>query len=274
MKLTLMAFLMLSVCSVKATNYYFSASSGDDSRTSIQAQSSSTPWKTLTKLNAVFSSLQPGDSVLFKRGETFYGFINASISGTTASPIVFAAYGSGNRPIITGFTTVSSWTSLGNGIYESSGAVSSLTSLNALTINEVMTPMGRYPNRSASNGGYLTYNSHSGTTSITGPGLPFTPTSATVVIRENAWRIDKRPITGYSGGTITYSGGATYYAPTDGFGYFVQNHLNTLDQLGEWYFNPSTKKVSVYFGSNNPSSYTVNLANISNLVNANGFSNI
>ena len=63
---------MCFVIPTSAAKYYFSSQSGDDSRTSLQAQNPATPWKTLNKLNT-FMNLQPGDSVLFKRGETFYG---------------------------------------------------------------------------------------------------------------------------------------------------------------------------------------------------------
>src|ERR1700741_688588 len=101
-----------------ATTYYFSSSDEDDSRTTAQAQNSSTPWKSIDKLNSISSSLQPGDQVLFKRGDVFYGGINISQSGSPGSPIVLGAYGSGNKPVISGFATISSWASIGNGLYE------------------------------------------------------------------------------------------------------------------------------------------------------------
>src|SRR6266542_3682187 len=92
--------------------YYFSSSQGNDSRTATQAQNPNTPWKTLNKLNSFFSNLKPGDSVLFKRGDTFYGSITINVSGTPSLPIVLGAYGAGAKPIISGFTTISSWTNL------------------------------------------------------------------------------------------------------------------------------------------------------------------
>ncbi len=96
---TLLFFFFLN--SAWATNFYFSTVSGDDSRTPTQAQNSSTPWKTLNKLNSYFKNLQPGDAVLLKRGDTFYGSITVSKSGTAGSPIVVGAYGTGNKPVIT-----------------------------------------------------------------------------------------------------------------------------------------------------------------------------
>nr|MBA3283836.1 hypothetical protein [Nitrosopumilus sp.] len=119
MKLKLLLLLLfISHLSYSAT-YYFSSTTGDDSRTATQAQNPSTPWKTVKKLNAYFSYLAPGDFVLFKRGETFYGGIVISKSGSSGSPITIGAYGSGDKPIITGMTNLSGWVNLGGGIWES-----------------------------------------------------------------------------------------------------------------------------------------------------------
>src|SRR4030095_14663136 len=106
--LLLLANLALYSGNVYATNYYFSSTEGDDSRTSAEAQNSATPWKTISKLNSIISSLQPGDQILFKRGDIFYGSIVASKAGTSSQRIIFSAYGSGAKPIITGFTQVTS----------------------------------------------------------------------------------------------------------------------------------------------------------------------
>ena len=100
--------LLISVNSL-GRNFYFSTNTGDDSRSMTQAQSPSTPWKTISKLNSFFSSLLPGDSVLFKRGEVFYGSIYLTKSGTASQPIVIGAYGTGVKPVISGFTAITSW---------------------------------------------------------------------------------------------------------------------------------------------------------------------
>src|SRR5215217_7539459 len=99
--LLLLTLAVVFFTTTNATNYYFSSASGDDSRTSTAAKNPSTPWKSISKLNSFFASLQPGDSVLLKRGETFYGSITVTKSGTTSLPIVISAYGLGNRPVIT-----------------------------------------------------------------------------------------------------------------------------------------------------------------------------
>jgi parallel beta-helix repeat protein len=267
-KLMLCVALVI-VCNFShAATYYFSTESGDDSRSSSQAQNSSTPWKSIKKLNQIFSSLRPGDAVLFKRGETFYGSINIKSSGSSGSPIVIGAYGSGPKPIITSFVDLKNWKSIGNGIYESQHA--SLNSpVEVAVFNDKIQEMGRYPNSDASNGGYLNYESHSGNSSIKDSQLSSYPNwgGGEVVIRKNFWIIDRHKITSHYGTTINYGwNSATRYGPNSGYGYFVQNHSSTLDKLGEWYYNPGTKKMRVYFGSASPYSSSFKVSTLDHLV--------
>ncbi len=239
--------LVLSLCIYSysnATNYYFSSVSGDDSRNVIQATNPSTPWKTLDKLNSFISSLNYGDSVLFKRGETFDGAIVITKSGSVNLPIVFGTYGSGAKPIINGFTTLSKWTLLANNIFEC-GDPSLGTAVNMVTINGVQQAPGRYPNTTI-NKGYLTFESHT-TNAIIDDQLTSSIdwTGAEVVVKPKRWVLDRRLITSHKGPTINYSPALTY-SPYDNYGYFIQNHIKTLDLPGEWYYNPSTKKMSVF----------------------------
>src|SRR5690606_26556748 len=108
----------------------------------------------------IFSSLQPGDAVLFKRGETFYGSIYISKSGSSGSPIKIGAYGSGSKPVITSLVTLNNWASIGNGRYES-GHPSLGNEVSTVLINGRGQEMGRYPNSDAPNKGYLTVDAHS-----------------------------------------------------------------------------------------------------------------
>jgi len=249
------------------TNYYFSTSIGNDSRTSTQAQSPATPWKTLSKLNSFFASVKPGDSILLKRGEEYPGSITISSSGTSSLPIVIGAYGSGAKPVITGFATVSAWTSLGRGIWESSSAISTLSVCNVVTINNIMKAMGRYPNDDAANRGYLTYQSHSGTTSIMSSQISGIPNfvGGELVLRFNRSSTDRCIITEQTSTTVTYTpqSGNT---PQNGYGFFFENSPNLLDKFGEWYYNPSTHKLRVFLGSS--SSYAVKASVVDTLVKA------
>ncbi|MEO7802324.1 MAG: Ig-like domain-containing protein, partial [Ginsengibacter sp.] len=255
---TFLSFLfLLLVVNANAKNYYFSSTSGDDSRTAAQANNSATPWKSIGKLNSIFSILVAGDSILFKRGDVFHGAITVAKSGTASSPIVFSAYGSGSKPMISSLVTFSNWNSIGNGIYESSNSELG-AKINIVLFNGKQQEMGRYPNSETANNGYLMYESHVGRTSITDNQLSSSVnwTGAELVLRTRRWVIDRNLINSHSGTTITYTA-SNSYEPYNNNGYFIQNSIKTLDRLGEWYYSPSTKKLSMYFGSNSPSSFAV-----------------
>ena len=259
--------------SAEAETYYFSDLSGDDSRTSMEAQDPSTPWKTLNKLNSFFKNLNPGDSVLFKSDEIFHGSINVTKSGSLTSPIVLSSYGAGSKPVIDGFITLSNWISDGNGVYECYNP-SLGSSVNMVTLNNIEQGMGRYPNIDAANKGYLTFESHSANVSITDNQLQSTPnwTNAELVIRSVRWALERRKIISHTGGTLTYS--PLQYSPADKFGYFIQNDIKTLDQFGEWYYDPSIKKMYMYFGLNSPGLYSVKASAVDTLFNMFNLDNI
>jgi hypothetical protein len=77
-----------------AVTYYVS-NAGDDNN---DGKSASTPWKTIAKVNSV--NLLPGESVLFKGGETFQGNLDISRkSGTANARVTIGSYG-GSRAIL------------------------------------------------------------------------------------------------------------------------------------------------------------------------------
>src|SRR5690606_11496551 len=66
--------------------------------------------------------------------------------------------------------------------------------------------------------------------------------------------------------TIIFQPVSGTYKPVRNYGFFIQDHIKTLDQYGEWYYNRSSKKLSIYFGSKAPNSVTVQAAVSDNLV--------
>ena len=240
---------------LRAANYYLSSATGDDSRSSRLAQHASTPWKTIARLNSIFNDLRPGDSILFKRGETFNGTIEATRSGSSSFPVVIGAYGSGPMPVISGLTSVALWKEFSPGIWKAVPA-SQLPELRMLVLNGIQQPMGRYPNA-----GYLIYRSHSGNASISSDQLATGPDwrGAGIVIRKNRWVLDRGRIESQEDGAISYTGGSKDM-PTDGYGYFIQNDRRTLDRLGEWYFDPSTRELWVFFGKKGPNTGKVDVS--------------
>lgn len=77
--------------------FYIDATNGNDLNNGHTLVSA---WKTLEKINS--STFNPGDKILFKTGETFYGKLIVSSSGNLLNPIVFDSYGSLEKPIING----------------------------------------------------------------------------------------------------------------------------------------------------------------------------
>lgn len=262
----ILLFLFLSLCmGAQATTYYFSTSGSDANN----GTSSATPFQTITKLNTLLTTALAGDIILLKRGDTWQGSITTGTSGVNGNKITIDAYGSGNKPVITGFTTLTGWTQIDavKGIYESAAFTPAASNtVNVVTINGKQYAMGRTPNITAANGGYLTFEDQTNTTIIDNTN-PFDNATfgnkADVVIRANHGSIERGRITAISGNTITFNNSTFQNFPSlSGYGYFVQNNPATLDQFGEWYYNPTTHKLSVVFGANNPASYTIQVSTI------------
>ncbi len=104
--------------SLNATTYYVNATEGNDNN---DGKSESTAWKTLSKVSNMSNSFLPGDSILFKRNETWLGerFLTADhASGTQENPIVYDAYGNGEKPIFDLITVQTlAWVNEGNNIW-------------------------------------------------------------------------------------------------------------------------------------------------------------
>src|SRR5690606_28289636 len=266
-KLLMVLVLSATVDSAYATDYYFSSTSGNDSHSASQATNQATPWKSIDKLNSVMGSLKPGDRILFKRGDVFYGSIRLNKSGAQGRPITFGAYGNGAKPVITSLVTLNNWVHVGNGIYESHNPALG-ADLNVVLIDNKIQEMGRYPNSNAAHSGYLTIESTNGNNSVSNGQLSSGTNwqGAEIVIRKSHWTIDRHPVNSHSGNTIIFQPVSGTYKPVRNYGFFIQDHIKTLDKYGEWYYNRSSKKLSVYFGSKAPSSATVQAAVSDNLV--------
>lgn len=79
------------------TTYYVSSSTGSDANPGTQAA----PWRTVAKVYASRSLFKPGDSILLKRGDTWYEQFNiTNQAGVSGTPITYGAYGSGNPPTV------------------------------------------------------------------------------------------------------------------------------------------------------------------------------
>jgi len=257
--LTILAFGSI----VNATDYFIS-SSGDDQNNSGLSETS--PWKTIDKVNSIFATLKPGDKILFKRGEIFFGTIKVSKSGTAGSPITIGSYGSGEKPVITGFNTVTGWTNEGNGIYSS--PVFSEAQTNMVNINGKQVPMGRYPD-AGSNLVFESFKSNPSNITSAGLGSSVNWTGAEAVINVNDWSLDRCLIKSHSGDILTYTNLGSGELPTKtGRYFFIQNDLKCLTKDEEWYHSTSDNKFYIY---GNPSDKSIKISCLNYLIYNNGY---
>ena len=90
------------------TTYYISSSTGNDAN---NGTTPATPWKTPNVVCHHYTAFNPGDAILFSRGDTFQGEIyQYAMTGTPGHRIVVGAYGTGAKPIIYGDMTGATWT--------------------------------------------------------------------------------------------------------------------------------------------------------------------
>ena len=225
---------------------YYIASNGSDTNDGTTVD---TPFKTISKVNTL--TLQAGSRILFRRGDTFRGTLLISQSGTGVNPIVVDAYGAGIKPTIAGSAIVSGWINTGNGRWQATcnECGSALTGLYA---NSVSQPLGRYPNSDETNRGYLTVQSHVGKAKLVSrQPLLSNFVGGEAVVRSNYFIIDRALITQQNSNTLTLNNSSAYDL-SDNFGYFIQNHPNTLDSQGEWYYDPATKRITLYDNQADP----------------------
>lgn len=99
------AFICLLSIQLNAQTKYYVSNSGDDNN---NGTSLSTPWKTINKVNQ--QVLKPGDSVLFKSGDTWRATtLNITQSGTKDKPITISSYGEGRKPRLLSSLQATDW---------------------------------------------------------------------------------------------------------------------------------------------------------------------
>lgn len=240
-KLLTILFTLMLASSYGLNLTYYVSNAGND----LNSGFAGSPWRTIAKVNSF--ALAAGDRVLFNKGDTWHEAIIISRNGTAGNPIFYGAYGTGANPVITGFTSVTSWTNLGSNIWESTASVSGLNDLNLVVINGVNTAMGRTPN-TGSTYAYFGFTTVAPWT-ITSPSVPVGTTNwtgADIVIRHNNFIETRDLVTAHSGTTLTYQSTLPRELLRTGFGFFIENDVRTLDQQNEWYYNPGSKKIRIY----------------------------
>lgn len=95
-------------------NFYVDSLAGSDA---AAGTAESAAWQTLDKVNN--TAFLPGDRILFKRGGLWRGQL-VPHSGSNGAPVVYGAYGSGEKPILQGSearSTPEAWTEVSPGVW-------------------------------------------------------------------------------------------------------------------------------------------------------------
>ena len=105
----------MSTSSIAQTTYYIDATNGLDTNNGLTVE---TTWKTINKVNQ--QSFSAGDNILFKRGEIWYGtrLEIDNVSGAINNHIIFGAYGTGAKPVISSVMSQShTWTNVSDNLW-------------------------------------------------------------------------------------------------------------------------------------------------------------
>ncbi len=99
---------------VVGLTYYLDQTSGSDSADGLSVANA---WKTVGKVNG--ETFNPGDTILFKKGETWREQLTVPSGGVPGGSILFSTYGSGTvAPRITGTDLITGWTLDSGSVYQ------------------------------------------------------------------------------------------------------------------------------------------------------------
>ena len=245
------------------TTYYVSSSQGNDS---FNGLSDATPFASIGKVNGL--TLAAGDNVLFRCGDTWRAeMLVLTRSGSSGSPITYSSYPPQcpDKPVLSGSREISGWSLYSTNIYmadlSAGGNGGSFPlGINQLFRNGERLPLGRWPNLGTDDGGINYHNGYAvidgqpAGNRLTDNQLPAASwTGGTVHIKGMRWYILNRVITAASATSLTLNSDAGCWGGNcTGWGYFINNHLQTLDRTGEWYYDSATSRVYLYSDSGIP----------------------
>ncbi len=221
--------LLLFGNQISATNYYLSASGNDAN----PGTSSALAWKTITQLNTKLAdnTIQPGDSIFFKRAGTFEGQINVNTNN-----LYFGVWGTGNKKaIIKGSKKITGWTLVSGNTWRATLT----TAPSSLFSKGIYQTPARYPNKD-----WLFLDNSGTTTAVNDPDIGASGinwTGGAIVLRTVDWLYETRNVTAQSGNQINYP--AMSYTPGAGRNFYLTGVQAALDTLGEWFYNATEQKI-------------------------------
>lgn len=229
-----------------AITYYVSSSIGNDD---YSGTSEDSPWQSLTRVNNYYK-FSPGDQILFKKGDEWTGTIKVNVSGTAENPIVFGAYGTGDKPKIYGSEKITGWTLYSGNIFKALVK----TDITQLFINGAKMKLARL-----TNSGYNTVTGLISQTQFTSNALntKINYSGAKVLLRTENWFSIMRTVTSSNSKTLSINSAPAGTIKLNQ-GFLLMNKLEFLDSPGEWYYDITTKTVYLWTpNGDSPENYEV-----------------
>jgi hypothetical protein len=265
MRTTLITLLCLGIQTAWSTDYYVSTTDGQPTNSGLSASS---PKQTFAQAKSLPNFGQAGDRIFFKRGDVFRETVRADMTGgTQASPIQMLAYGPGTAfPVISGANDYSGGWQVHAGSGNTTIWKKTVGTANRITQlyldGKRMTP-ARWPNAGL---WARTTSSHpwgcsfSSTTPFTGGG-DFNGATLRARTTNSSYEIRTINQSNPGAGTIGNPGnggsltnpyatfpfshnqndiyGEPWRTNTPGYAFYVDNKLNLLDAVNEWFYDAS-----------------------------------
>jgi len=235
-----------------STVYYVSSSGNDENK----GTSEDFPWRSLDKVN-LFYKLEPGDQILFNRGDEWNGTLIVNASGTSSNPIVYGAYGTGDKPKIYGSEVITGWTQHSGNIYKAK-----FTS----DITQIFVDGSKMKPARLTNTGYNTVNSVTSQTQFSSDALnaDFDYSGARVMLRTENWYSIMRTVTSSGSKSLTINS-SPVGTIKEKQGFLLMNKLEFLDSPGEWYYDTETDTVYLWTpNGDSPANYKIRGSTIAN----------
>lgn len=229
---------------------YYVANDGDDGNDGLTPD---TAFATIGKVNAL--DLQPGDSVLFTCGDAWRAeMLIITRSGAAGEPIVFGSYPAdcADQPLLSGAQPISGWINHSGYIYVADLSAGENADRFGFGVNQLFRggqrlPMGRWPNLDAGDAGYSTIDAQPAGNQIADNELPAGDWAGAIAhVKGMRWYILNRQVSDRAGQTLTLGANADCWDGCTGWGYFLNNHFNTLDREGEWYYDAASHHIYLY----------------------------
>jgi len=217
--------LLLILCMAPRSRTFHLAADGDDARTETLAQAAATPWKSLGRLEAV--ALQPGDSILLKRGDTWRQPLVLRRSGTAGRPIVVSGYGDGTAlPTLDGTVRLTGRSEGGRFVARVPGGVAVAA---VFTAGGRFLPVSRHPES-----GYLQAASTENGITVVAPQVSgMSWTGGSIHLRTAMWTLETHRLAVQDAGRLTMAE-KSIYPPPDSVRFFLSNHVSAFGARPAW----------------------------------------